>query len=250
MNRKIAQSGILLCIILIIWGQVAVIGQEREGMVKYTPEFRFKDGIYLNFDQVRENRPISKAKLLSSIDYNDREFFRKIFENDRIYYYDDIGVRQELAKSSVWGYSRNGILYIQVQGGFCRITFVGTICHFVADITTTDRYYNSPYGYYDPYNPYYSPYYYNPYSSYGGYYNPYSPYNNRRTTRTELKQFIIDWESGRVMEFDVENTNILLMKDLELYEEFARLSRRQKRNLLFVYIRKFVEKHPLYIPVD
>jgi len=234
---------------LFIWGQSAIIGQEREGMVRYTPEFRFRDGIYLSFEQVSQNRPISKAKLLSSIDYNDPEFFRKLFTQDKIYYYDDIGMRQEIEKRNIWGFSRNGILYIQVQGEFCRITLIGTICHFVADITTVDnRYYNSPYGYYNPYNPY-SSYYYNPYSPYG-FYNPYSPYNNRRTTRTELKQFIIDWESGRVMEFDVDNTMILLMKDPQLHEEFARLSRRQKRNLLFVYLRKFVEKHPLYIPVN
>jgi len=236
-----------MILFLFIWGQAAVIGQEREGMVRYTPEFRFNEGIFLNFEQVKQNRPVSKAKLLSSVDYNDSGFFNKLFEKDQIYYYDDIGVRQEIEKKSIWGYSRNGILYIQVQNRFSRITFVGSICHFVADITSEDRYY-SPYGYYDPYSPY-SSYYYNPYSPYG-YYNPYSPYNNRRSTRTELKQFIIDWETGRVMEFDVQNTNLLLMKDPELHEEFARLSRKKKKDLQFVYIRKFVEKNPLYIPVD
>ena len=247
MIRRITQSGSLLCIMLFIWGQAVVIGQERDDMVKYTTEFRFNDGIYLNFEQVRQNSPISKAKLLSPIDYNDREFFKKLFENDNLYFYDDIGVRQEIPKKSIWGYSRNGILYIQVQENFNRITFVGSICHFVADITTEDyRNYGSPYGYYNPYNPYssyYSPY----YSPYG--YNPYSPYG-RRSTRTDLKQFIIDWETGRVMEFDVDNTKLILMKDPELHEEFVRLSRKKKRDLLFVYIRKFDEKYPLYIPVN
>ncbi len=28
--------------------------QGKEGMVKYTPDFRFNDGIYLNFDQVKD----------------------------------------------------------------------------------------------------------------------------------------------------------------------------------------------------
>ena len=249
MNRKIAQSGSLLCIMLFIWGQAAVIGQEQ-GMARYTPEFKFKDGIYLNFEQVKQNTPVSKAKLLSSIDYNDRDFFSKLFEKDKIYYYDDMGIRQEIDKKSIWGYSRNGILYIQVQEEFCRITLVGSICHFVADITTVDSRYYSPYSYYNPYSPYYSSYYsayYSPYSYYDPYY---SPYNNRRSTRTELKQFIIDWETGRVMEFDVDNTKLLLMKDPELHEEFARLSRKKKKDLLFVYLRKFDEKYPLYVPVD
>ncbi len=219
--------------------------QDKEGMVKYTPDFRFADGIYLNFDQVKANRPIPKAKLLTSIDYNDREFFKKILEGDKIYFYDDMGVRQEVAKNSIWGYSRNGVLYVQIQENFNRITFVGNICHFVADITSYDsRSYGSPYGYYDPY---YSPYSYGSY--YSPYYNPYySPYRSNMG-RTELKQYIIDFESGKVLEFDVENTELLLMKDNQLYEEYVQLSRRKKKDLMFVYIRKFNEKNPLYIPV-
>ena len=231
---------------------IPVYGQVRDSMVLYTPDFRFKDGIYLNFDQVKMNSPIPKAKLLTSVDYNDREFFKKIFEGDKIYFYDNMGVRQEVDKSNIWGYSRNGVLNIQIQENFNRITFVGSICHFVADITTYDsRYYNSPYGYYDPY---YSPYgygnYYNPYGSYYSPYSPYSPYRQSNISRTELKQYIIDFESGKILEFDIENTELLLMKDNQLYEEYVQLAKKKKKNLMFVYIRKFNEKNPLYIPVD
>ena len=212
-------------------------------MVKYTPNFKFNDGIYLNFEQVKMNSPIPKAKLLTSVDYNDREFFKKILEGDKIYFYDNMGVRQDIAKNSIWGYSRNGVLYVQVQENFNRITFIGSICHFVADITTYDsRYYGSPYGYYDPY---YSPY------SYSNYYNPYSYYSPYRSnmTRDELKQYILDFESGKALEFDVDNTELLLMKDNKLYEEYVQLSRKKKKDLMFVYIRKFNEDNPLYIPV-
>jgi hypothetical protein len=213
-------------------------------MVKYTPEFKFTDGIYLNFDMVKQNKPIPKAKLLTSVDYNDREFFKKIFEIDKIYFYDNMGVRQEIPKNSIWGYSRNGVLYVQVQENFNRVTFVGSICHFVADITTYDsRYYDSPYGY----DPYYSPYYGSYYSPYNSYY---SPYRQSNLTRNELKQYLIDFESGKILEFDVENTSLLLMKDNQLYDEYVQLSRRKKKELMFVYIRKFDEKNPLYIPVE
>ncbi|MBG0860122.1 MAG: hypothetical protein IQL11_11500 [Bacteroidales bacterium] len=229
----------------------SVRGQEREGMVKYTPDFRFRDGIYLNFDQVKINSPIPKAKILTSTDYNDREFFQKLFEAGKIYFYDNMGIRQEVEINSIWGYSRNGILYIQIEGNFNRVTFIGNICHFVADITTYDnRYYNYPYGYYDPY------YYYSPYSyyGYGNYYNPYgsyySPYRQGNMARTELKQYIIDFETGKILEFDVENTELLLMRDSELYEQYVQLSRKKKKELMFVYIRKFNEKNPLYLPGD
>jgi hypothetical protein len=218
--------------------------QDSTGMVRYTPEFKFKDGIYLDFDEVKQNNPIPKAKLLTSIDYNDREFFKRILEGDKIYFYDNMGVRQEIAKNTIWGYARNGVLYVQIQDNFNRITFIGNICHFVADITTMDSRYYSPYGY----DPYYSPY---SYSSYYNPYNPYySPYRQSSLARNELKQYLIDFESGKVLEFDVENTELLLMKDTKLYDEYVQLSRKKKKELMFVYIRKFNEKNPLYIPVE
>lgn len=230
----------------------SVQGQEKEGMVKYTPDFRFNDGIYLNFDQVKLNRPISKAKLLTSVDFNDREFFKRVLESDKIFFYDDMGVRQDIDRNTIWGYARNGVIYVQIQENFNRITFMGSICHFVADITTYDsRNYNSPYGYYDPYyspygyGNYYSPYY-NPYNSY---YSPYNSYN-QPTSRTELKQYIIDFESGKVLEFDIDNTKLMLMKDNQLYEEYVQLNRKKQKELMFVYIRKFNEKNPLYIPAE
>jgi hypothetical protein len=249
--KRVAKILFLIAFILSGIRLFSAFGQDsiRTEMVKYTPDFRFKDGIYLNFEQVKNNNPIPKAKLLTSVDYNDREFFKKLIEMDKIYFYDDMGVRQEVSKSNIWGYVRNGVLYVQIQENFNRITFIGNICHFVADITTYDnRYYNSPYGYYDPY--------YSPYSGYGNYYSPYyspyyySPYGQSNMPRTELKQYIIDFESGKVLEFDVENTELLLMKDSQLYDEYVQLSGKKKKDLMFVYIRKFNEKNPLYLPVE
>jgi len=52
------------------------------------------------------------------------------------------------------------------------------------------------------------------------------------------------------MEFNVENTKLLLMKDITLYEEYVQLSRKKKKELMFVYMRKFNDKNPLYIPVE
>jgi hypothetical protein len=227
---------------------VPATGQDSTKMVKYTPEYRFNDGIYLNFEQLRANSPIPKAKLLTSADYNERDFYSKVFAADKIYFYDELGVRQEVAKDQIWGYSRNGVIYVMIQGNFNRITFVGNICHFVADITTVDtrNNYYSPYGYYDPY-------YYSPYSSYGyGGYSPYgsyySPYGSTQSTRNELKQYIIDFETGKVMEFTADNVKLLIMKDASVYDEYVQLPKKKQKELMFVYVRKFNEKNPLYLP--
>jgi hypothetical protein len=236
----------LVSIITFSFSMISVIGQEKEGSIKYTPDFKFTDGIYLNFEQVKANSPIPKAKLLTSADYNDRDFFNKVFSSDKIYFYDEMGVRQEVKKEDIWGFSRNGVIYVMIQGNFNRITFVGNICHFVADITTYDYRYNyySPYGYYDPY--YYDPYSYGGYYPYGSYY---SPYRQQNTSRTELKQYIFDFETGKILDFTVENVELLIMKDPSVYDEYVQLPRRKKKELMFVYVRKFNEKNPLYLPV-
>ena len=222
-----------------------ITGQDQDGLVRYTSDFKFKDGIYLNFDQVKANSPIPKAKLLTSADYNDRDFFNKVFEAGKIYFYDEIGVRQAIDKNNIWGYARNGVLYVIIQDNFNRITFVGSISHFVADVTTYDSRYNnySPYGYYDPY---YSPYGYGGYNPYGSYYSPY----RQSVQRNELKQYIFDFETGKVLEFTPNNVELLLMKDPSLYDEYVQLSNKKKKELMFVYIRKFNEKNPLYLPAN
>jgi len=250
LNVTAMKMNLGITIILFAYSLSHVNGQNKENMVKYTPDFRFKDGIYLNFDQVKENNPIPKAKLLTSTDYNDREFFKKLLESGKIYFYDNMGIRQEIVTNTIWGYARNGVLYIQIQENFNRITFVGSICHFVADITTYDpRYYGSPYNYY---NPYYYPYSgYSPYG-YGSYYSPYSyyPYRQSNMARSEIKQYLIEFKTGNIAEFDMKNTELMLIQDPELYEEYVQLPRKKKKDLMFVYIRKFNERNPLYIPVN
>jgi hypothetical protein len=241
-RRKIYKPVFALALIFLVSG--ISTAQHLSDSVKYTPDFKFKDGIYLNFDMVRENNPIPKAKLLTSVDYNDREFFSQLMKGDKIYYYDNMGMRQELDKSSVWGFARNGVIYRKVQDNYFRITYFGSIIHYVADITTYDQsnYYSGyPYGGY--YNPYYSSYY-NPY-----YYSPYSyGYPNTSSSRTNLYQFIIDFETGDEREYNLQSLEVILMRDPELYSEFQSMRGKNKKKMMFVFLRRYNEKHPVFIP--
>jgi hypothetical protein len=47
--------------------------------------------------------------------------------------------------------------------------------------------------------------------------------------------------------FNVENTELLLIKDRQLYDEFAHLPLYNKREQMFSLIKKFNERNPLYI---
>jgi len=208
---------------------------DSAGMVKFTPEFKFEDGIFVNFDQARQNNPIPKSRVITTVAYDDPDFFERVLQEKKIALFDNLGTRQEISTKNLWGFSRNGVLYINLNEGYYRITIVGNICHFVASLTTYSGNSN-PYSYYG--NPYYNNYpYYNPY---------YSSYPN--STNTEMRQYLLDFKTGNVLDYEVESMELLLMTDPELHDEFASLSSKKQKQLKFMYIRKFNERNPLYIP--
>jgi hypothetical protein len=223
--------------ILMIWCPL-ILAQDDQGkkMVEYSPDFEFNDGIFPNFESVKENNPIPAARIVTDEDLNDRAFYDKVTAQKDITIYDDNGVKKVMRTEDIWGYSRNGILYINVGMAFHRISYMGSICHFVATVTT--------------YNPnYYDPYYYNPYYSSSYYYNRYS-YPQSNVANTDLRQYLLDFETGDVMEYDTESVEVLLMKDPELSDEYHALRNRKKKQMKFVFIRRFNEKHPLYFPAN
>lgn len=205
-------------------------------LVKYDPDFEFNDGFYANFNMVKANSPIPATRIVSEVDLFDRDYYDKVVARDDIIFYDKNGVKQTIKSKNLWGYARNGVLYINVGQAFHRISFVGSICHFVASVTTYNANYYDPYGY-NPYN-------------YNSYYNNRYMAPQTRQANTELRQYLMDFESGEVLEYDMDGVEILLMKDPELHDEYVSLSRRKKGQLKFVYIRKYNEKHPLYLPPD
>jgi hypothetical protein len=223
--------------ILLMWCPL-ILAQEDQGkeMVEYSPDFELNDGIFPNFESVKENNPIPAARIVTDEDLFDRAFYDKITAQKEITIYDENGVKQVMRTEDIWGYSRNGILYINVGMAFHRISYMGSICHFVATVTT--------------YNPnYYDPYYYNPYYSNSYYYNRYS-YPQSNVANTDLRQYLLDFETGDVMEYNTESVGVLLMKDPELSDEYHALRNRKKKQMKFVFIRRFNEKHPLYFPAD
>jgi hypothetical protein len=216
---------------------VIVHAQEAESAVKgikYSPEFKFKEGVFFNFDQVKTNTPILKSSIITQVAYDDADFFELVLKEKKIQVFDELGSRQEIETKNIWGFSRNGVLYINLNDGYFRVTIIGNICHFVASQTTYGSGTNPYYGYGYPY--YYSPY--------------YSPYYSSRasSSNVEMRQYLLDFKTGNVMEYDEESVELLLMADPELHDEFAGLSKKKQKQMKFLYIRKFNEKNPLFFP--
>ena len=216
-------------LILLLFVPFALLSQDTipEGYVKYTPAFKFKDGIYLNFLNVKNNQPIPKSQIVTKINYNSFDFYEKLFEEDVISLYDNLGEKKEIKLSEIWGFSDKGVLYINLNQEFNRIPVFGSISHFIANKTYTD---------YDPYA------YSRPYSAYNSY------YYDQSNTKTILMQYILDFDSGKIYDFNYKSVELLLSKDQELYEEFISMSKRKRKKLKFLYIRKYNKIHPVLLP--
>lgn len=204
--------------------------------VKYTPDFRFRDGIYLNFNQVKNNNAIPASRIRSNTDPYDMNFFKNLVENKTITFFDEFGSKNDVKTENIWGFAQDGKLYINYNGEFNRIPIVGRFGHFIADLTVYESY-NDPYNrnYYDNY-----------YNSYNSYYN--RPYN-RRTRSKEMRQYLVNFKSGQVIDFQRDEVKVILMEDPELFDEFSSLRKKKQKELMFFFIRRFNEKYPLLIPV-
>jgi hypothetical protein len=212
-----------------VYAQQDSISDSKPNLVKYSSDFKFKEGIYLKFDQVKNNDPIPKSKIISTVDYNNPQFFEAVSTESVISYYDQLGIRQEVAIKNIWGYCKNGSLYVRMSDSFNKINILGSICHFVANITIVNSRYSDPY--------YYNPYYYN------RYYGPTPTYSS-----SEIRQFIMDFETGKIYDYEIDNLEVLLMRDPELHDEYAAFSKKKKQQMKFLYIRKFNDRNPLLIP--
>jgi hypothetical protein len=183
----------------------------------------FKEGIFETFYHVKENKPIQKSQIVTDIEYSSFDFFDRLLDEKEITYFDNLGVNTKIKTDNIWGYSNKGILYINFNNEFNRIPVFGSISHFIANKTYIE---------YDPYR-------YNSYNRYS-----YDPYNSK----TVLLQYILDFNTGKIYEFDYKSVELLLSSDSDLFEEYSQLSLRKKKKLQFLYIRKFNQKHPVILP--
>ena len=203
----------------------------NSSMVTYTPDYKFKDGLYVSFEDFKNNSPIEKSKIIAPhLNRKDYNFIATLVEEKIIKIYDQLGAEKEIKPKNLWGFCDNGNIYINMDQNFSRLPYIGSLSHFVADKTTYNQNYNNP-SYYNR-----------------NYYNQYNSYGQPTTTRTELYQYLLNMDTGGIEEYTLEAVEIALMKDPELHDEFMDLKRKKRRQKMFFYLRKYNQKNPLLVP--
>ncbi len=188
--------------------------------------FRFKDGIFLDFKQVINNSPIPRSDIITNIPKWDINFYEKLFKNNAIELIYQ-GHDMKISINDIWGYSDDGILYIHWKDDFAKIANKGALSYFAATEQTIN--YNDPYTsmFYD---------------------DPFTPYDATTRTSRELREYIIDFKTGKIYPFTKESLlNLFKQYDTQLYVEYKKLRSRKQKKLKFVYLLKFNRRNKIFI---
>jgi hypothetical protein len=192
--------------------------QAQEDSIPYNSAYRFKDGIYLNYDAFRHDNPVPKSAIISTYNREEIDFMRKTVSAKTISFKDTSGMIHEVNPGKIWGFCENNSVYIRFNNDFNKIVVMGNICHFTAMYTT--------------------------YLS-GG---PTTPGGASTGAPVEsMQQYVLDTETGRVRDFVLSTMEDIFKRDDALYKEFMALKKNKRRKMMFFYLRKYNEKHPLYI---
>lgn len=216
-------------LILTISLATSVCAQTFSHKEKYDADFKFTDGVYLKSENLKNNLPIDKSRIVSNIDPNNLTFFEQIMAQDNIVLFDHLGNEVTIKTSQIFGFCDDGTIYINHNGVFARVGVIGSICHFLGSKTVINNFANPYWGYYGRYSPIYR--------------------NNASIETEEPQQYIYNFETGLILEYNATNLETMLMGDPAIHDEFAALSRKKKNAKLFYYMRLYNEKHPIYVPV-
>lgn len=211
----------ILLISFLVAISFSLSGQNNDKVI-YDKNYKFNEGIFLNFNQVLENSPIPLSNILIDLNKTDFNFFEQLLEEEEITYIDEFGTKVTCKSDDIWGYSTNSKLYIYWEQNISLVPVIGSICHFVGAYVYNDYSYNN-----DPFG-----------------------YQNEPTKRVETRQYIIDANTGEVYNFNYRDIDILFSNDIELYEEWSDLSKRKKKKKIFVFLRNYNQRNPLYLPAN
>lgn len=213
MFRKIINSIIICFISLSCFGQ-----QDSLGLVKYNSDFHFKDGVYANFNEWKNNEPrLRNFEVVKTNSFGARDEFEIFYSC-----LDTAGSPNTCKVNNCFGYVKNGSLYFSqgFYGTYFRVFIIGGLTHFLA--------FNG----YEDQNVFYS-----------------SDPSGFLGSANDYKEYVLDFYTGEAFLFTYKNfVSFLKERDTELCEQL--LASKNKRQMIHHFMLKYNERHPIYLPVD
>ena len=234
---------VFLLLILAAFGQA----QER---IEYSSEFVFTDGVYLDFQDFKNNNPVLLTHLLSDFDIRNPTYLDLVLNSDSLIYFDNHFEERAISTLNVWGYCKAGKVHVGYNTvpdsyrwdnrGWFPILSIGAYSYFTAVVTISRFIPPTPGAMMQ---------------SRGTILDDGAMYPDQGSSYDETVpvQCLLDWTNGQIIQLatgDLTSVSPKLMDDLiskdsVLLEEFHALNRRDQKQSAMFYIRKFNIRNPI-----
>lgn len=228
---------------------------QAQDRVEFGTEFEFKDGIYLSFQDFKNNNPIPITHLLSDFDIRNPDYLDLVLNTDSLTYFDNHYEERSRSILNVWGYCKRGKVHIgynTVDGsnrwdnrGWFPILSVGTYSYFTA-ITTVSRFIPQTPGALM--------------QSRGTILDDGAMYpdQGRYYDETIPVQLLLDFSNGDLIKLATGDLNSvspkilisLISSDQELLFKYKELAKREQKQSAMFYIRQYNQRNPIFFPVN
>lgn len=220
---------------------------------EYTSDFVFKEGIYLSFQDFKNNNPVPITHILSTSDIRALDYLWQVLNTDTVVYYDNLLEERFVATTSIWGFCANNKIHVGIntveysnnwdERDWFPLLSIGAYSYFTAIISVTRFMLPTPGAmmpsggismYNDPM-----------YSDRGSYYAESVPI-----------QMLLNFSTGNYIQLATGDLNTispklmqqLLARDAVLLAEFNALSGQEQKQTSMFYIRKFNQRNPIFFP--
>jgi len=224
---------------------------QNDGSHKRATDFRLKDGIYMSFRQVHQNRPIAKEDIITE----GKEhlcFYKELFRHEFITYSNAQAELQRIHTDSILGYAVDGAFYLFSNNDHIRLNMDGMIAfvgiHPVWEErtkeipSTNSRSENN-----NILGRNILPRLYTNDDFFGMQTYPASLVGLMPEIDEEPKtayEFLIDFENDSIFDFSTKSLTHILERDPILYKEYCSLSKSNREKMMVVYLRRYNDRHP------
>jgi hypothetical protein len=192
--------------------------QDSVPMVKYTQDFKFQDGVFINFGEWKSNRPrLTNFQVVRTNSFGAQDDVELRYSCS-----DDNGTVNTCIVKNCFAYTKNGALYIAqgYYGYYYRAFIIGSLTHFIA-FTGFDA--RQDYYYIDP--------------------------NSLLGSENDFREYLLDFETGNTFVFSYKTFAAFLKeRDTDLYQQL--MDSKRKRKMIHHFLLKYNEKHPIYFPAS
>jgi hypothetical protein len=213
---------------------------QNDSLPNVTPESLLKDGVYLTYNDLKTNNPLPKENIVSSEDKTQSDFISKTLNNNKEIMFTYKGSQYRAEVSKIWGYCQNGNVYVHFkEDKFWRITVFGNISHFIATIMVIRTVSNGGYGMGGMGMGY---------GGMGG--MGYGGGGYTQVKQSETHEFLMDYNSGDIVECTPTDLETFLSRDMRLYDQYMQIKKRKRKDFMILYIRKYNAEHPITVPTS